>query len=99
MAISNRQLVVAGATLTATYKGQRFTCEVSAGDDDKLVYRLGDGRSFSSSSSAGSAAKGGKSCNGFEFWSVAGDGPAAVAPPTEEVAKAAPEPKAPKAQG
>jgi hypothetical protein len=39
---------------------------------DGLRYRLDDGREFTSPSSAGKAAMGGVSCNGWRFWSIAG---------------------------
>ncbi|MGD0205280.1 MAG: hypothetical protein ABSB57_02400, partial [Dehalococcoidia bacterium] len=41
-----------------------------------LRYRLEDGREFKSLSSAGSAVMGGVACNGWRFWSVAGEGKA-----------------------
>ena len=46
-----------------------------AGDDGKLRFRLADGREFGSPSAAGSAVMGGISCNGWRFWSLAGERP------------------------
>ena len=43
------------------------------GEDGALRFRLEDGREFTSLSSAGKAVMGGVSCNGWRFWSIAGD--------------------------
>jgi hypothetical protein len=82
MALENRSLEV-GTRLVARYKGQTHRAEVVQ-TEEGLRYRLEDGREFKSPSSAGSAAKGGKSCNGWDFWSL-------------DAQKAAP--KEPKAKG
>ena len=71
MPISNRNLPE-GTTLTATFKKRVYTCSVAAGEDGRLVYRLGDGTSHTSPSAAGSKVMGGVACNGWRFWSVAG---------------------------
>ncbi len=70
MTIENRNLPP-GTALTATYKKQVYTCEVVK-TDDGIAYRLADGRTFKSLSSAGNAVTGG-SVNGWRFWSVAGE--------------------------
>ena len=70
---TQRKAMAAGMTLTAKYKKAEHTAEVVAGEDDKLVYRLADGREFKSPSAAGSAVMGGVACNGWRFWSLATD--------------------------
>jgi len=69
MPIENRNLQV-GTKLTAKYKKQEHTCEVVAGGDSKLRYRLPDGREFKSPSAAATAITA-KSANGWSFWSLA----------------------------
>jgi len=82
---TERKAIAAGQTLTATYKKTPYTVEVVAGPEGKLLYRLADGREFKSPSAAGSAVTGGVACNGWRFWSLAGDEqPAAEAEPTHE---------------
>ena len=61
--------------LVARYKGAEHTAEVVAGEDGEVRYRLADGREFTSPSAAGRAVMGGTACNGWRFWSVAGDKP------------------------
>jgi hypothetical protein len=68
VAITDRNLQP-GTKLVARYHKQRFCCEVVAGEDGKLHYRLEDGREYKSPSAAGMAVTG-KSCNGWAFWSV-----------------------------
>jgi hypothetical protein len=70
MPIENRNLT-AGTRLVARYKGQDYVCEVIE-TEEGIRYRLEDGQEFSSPSSAGSAVTGGKACNGWRFWSLAG---------------------------
>ena len=97
MALSNRNLEP-GTVLASRYKKAEYRCEVVAGEDGKTVYRLQDGREFSSPSAAGSAVMGGVACNGWRFWSLEGD----LAPAKEPEAKKAPAPKAtaqPKTKG
>jgi hypothetical protein len=101
MALENRNLE-AGTRLVARYKGQTDSAEVVQ-TEEGLRYRLEDGREFKSPSAAGSAVMGGVACNGWRFWSLAGEGKAA-APKKERKApapKAAPKAKkpAPKTQG
>ena len=69
MAITNRNLEI-GTKLVARYRKQEYACEVVAGEDGKVRYRLADGREFKSPSSAGTAVTG-KACNGWAFWSLA----------------------------
>ena len=102
MPIENRDLTV-GTRLVARYKKQEHTATVVEGEGGGLRYRLLDGRDFKSPSAAGSAVMGGVACNGWRFWSVAGEGNA-PAPKKERKApapKAAPKTKkpAPKTQG
>ena len=73
MAIEDRNLK-AGTKLVARYKGEEHTAEVVK-TDEGLRYRLADGREFKSPSSAGSAIMNGSACNGWRFWSVAGEEP------------------------
>jgi hypothetical protein len=102
MALENRNLE-AGTRLVARYKKAEHTATVVEGEGGGLRYRLEDGREFKSPSAAGSAVMGGVACNGWRFWSLAGEAEPA-APKKERKAaapKAAPKPKkpAPKAQG
>ena len=64
-----------GTKLIARYKGKEHRAEVVAGEEGKVRFRLEDGREFRSPSAAGSAVMGGTACNGWRFWSVAGDEP------------------------
>ena len=90
MALPNRDLK-AGAKLEARYKGATYRAEVAAGEEGKLVFRLEDGREFTSPSAAGSAVMGGVACNGWRFWSPEGELPAkAERPKREAKTKAAP---------
>jgi hypothetical protein len=88
MALENRNLE-AGARLVARYKGQTYSAEVVQ-TEQGLRYRLEDGREFKSPSAAGSAVMGGVACNGWRFWSLAGEGKA----PTPKKERKAPAPKA-----
>ena len=94
MAIENRNLS-AGTRLVATYKKQTYVCTVEEGEEGKLEYVLEDGKRFKSPSAAGSAVMGGSACNGWRFWSVEGEAPAAA-----ETNEQQPEPRArPKGKG
>lgn len=73
MAIQNRNLAV-GTRLVARYKGKEYLATVVEGDHGNVHFRLEDGREFNSPSAAGTAVMGGISCNGWRFWSVAGEG-------------------------
>jgi hypothetical protein len=86
MVIENRNLL-AGTRLVANYKKRTYVCAVEAGDSGEgVAFVLEDGSRFKSPSAAGSNVMGGKAVNGWRFWSLEGDGPAA----TEAVAKPAP---------
>lgn len=75
MAIRDRALKP-GTVLVARYRGRQYRCEVVALEEG-VRYRLEDGRRYRSLSAAGSAVTGGKACNGWRFWSLAGEaGPA-----------------------
>ena len=101
MPIENRDLKP-GTRLVARYKKVEHTATVVEGEGGGLRYRLEDGREFKSPSAAGSAVMGGVACNGWRFWSVAGDGKAATPKKERKAAtpKAAPKAKKPaKSQG
>jgi len=85
MVIENREAVVAGTKLTATYKKQDYACRVELGADGKLAY-LYDGKAYNSPSSAGTAVMG-TACNGWRFWTIEGEAVAAVATATKATAK------------
>ena len=72
MSIKDRNLKP-GTVLVARYKKEDHRCEVAAGEEGKVLYRLADGREFTSPSAAGSAVMGGTACNGWRFWSVEGE--------------------------
>ena len=104
MPIDDRNLE-AGTRLVAQYKGIDHALTVEQ-TDAGLRYRLEDGREFKSPSAAGKAVMGGIACNGWRFWSVAGQVPAhwgrpkarkatkAAKKPAPKRAKKAPKPKA-----
>ena len=78
MAIEDRNLAV-GTKLVARYRGHEYACVVTAGEGDKVRYKMECPdhpdlhlKEFKSLSSAGSAIMGGSACNGWRFWSVAG---------------------------
>ncbi|MGB2694775.1 MAG: hypothetical protein WBD55_06250 [Dehalococcoidia bacterium] len=76
MSIEDRNLKP-GTVLVARYKKQDHPCEVVAGEEGKVRYRLKGGREYDSPSAAGSAVMGGTACNGWRFWSVEGSEPKA----------------------
>jgi hypothetical protein len=80
MAIENRNLTP-GTQLVARFKKEQHTCTVEQGEDDKLVFVLADGSRHKSPSAAGSAVMGGTACNGWRFWSLTSDSPAATEAP------------------
>ncbi len=93
MALENRKLE-AGTRLAARYKGQTYKCLVTAGEGDKVGFKLDcpdhpdlDGKEFRSPSSAGSAVMGGVACNGWRFWSLEGQEPAPKEPKGKGKAK------------
>ena len=61
-----------GTKVVARHKGKDHRCEVVAGEEGRVRYRLTDGREFKTPSGAGSAVMGGVACNGWRFWSLAG---------------------------
>src|SRR5688500_13714472 len=77
MAIEDRNLTV-GTRLAAVYKKTRYVCTVEAEEDGKLAFVLEDGKRFKSPSSAASAVMGGSAANGWRFWTVEGEAPAAA---------------------
>jgi len=93
MPIENRELT-AGTRLVARYKKEEHTATVVEGEEGGLRYRLEDGREFKSPSAAGSAVMGGVACNGWRFWSLAGEAKPA---PTKRQRKSSK--PAPKTQG
>ena len=68
MPIQDRKLET-GTRLVGTYKQEEYVCTVEADEDGKQAYVLADGRHFRSPSSAAGAVMGGKSVNGWLFWS------------------------------
>jgi hypothetical protein len=74
MPIKDRDLKP-GTVLVASYKKREHRAEVVK-TKDGLRYKTEDGEEFKSPSSAGAHVKGGgKTCDGWEFWSVEGAPP------------------------
>jgi Restriction Enzyme Adenine Methylase Associated len=69
--IQDRNLT-AGTKLVGRYHKQDRTCETHLDENGKLYFRLDDGRSFKSPSAAGTAVTG-HACDGWHFWSIAGE--------------------------
>jgi len=94
MSIENRNLKP-GTVLVVAYpargpKRKEHRCEIVAGEEGKVHYRLRDGRQFTSPSAAGTAVMGGSACNGWRFWTVEGaEKPARAATKPERAAAAA----------
>ena len=76
MAIENRNLE-AGTRLAARYKGREHSVLVLIDDQGKPGYEPDDATIHKSLSAAGSAVMGGQACNGWRFWSLADELPAA----------------------
>jgi hypothetical protein len=74
MPIQDRNAIVAGTRLVASYKKQPFVCTVEVDENGKLAF-VYDGKSYNSPSSAGTAVIG-TACNGWRFWSIEGEPPA-----------------------
>jgi hypothetical protein len=75
--IENRNLSV-GTRLVARYKKQTYVCTVEAGESGEgIAFVLETGQRFKSPSAAGMHVMGGKAVNGWRFWSLEGDAPAA----------------------
>src|SRR5687768_14364562 len=70
MPITDRNLTP-GTQLVVKFKGTTYTAEVIQ-TEQGLRYQLSDGREFKSPSAAGTAITG-KACNGWAFWSLAGE--------------------------
>jgi hypothetical protein len=96
MAITNRNLA-AGTQLTARYKKVEHRVLVLGEPGDGQGYELDGGTIYKSLSKAGSVVMGGTACNGWRFWTVAGEEPANGEKPAPAPAGAATEPK-PKAK-
>ena len=93
MSIQNRNLEP-GIRLVASYKKSRYTCTVEAGDEEGgLAYVLEDGSRHKSPSAAGSRVMGGKAVNGWRFWSVEGEQPAALEEKPEKPARRSKRPR------
>ncbi len=58
-----------GTKLVATYKKETYRALVIAGEEEKVMYRLENGREFKSLSAAGTSITG-NACNGWAFWSL-----------------------------
>jgi hypothetical protein len=99
MPIENRDLVVEGTRLAATYKGIARFATVQEGGAIKLDGDQDLGTTYKSLSAAGSAIMGGVACNGWRFWSLDGEAPAmnVAAESAESPAKAGRKAKATKA--
>jgi hypothetical protein len=94
MSIEDRNLKP-GTVLVARYKKAQHRCEVVAGEDGKVLYRIKGGKEYGSPSAAGSAVMGGTACNGWRFWTPEGQEPARKAASAPKSAKkAAAKPKA-----
>jgi hypothetical protein len=72
MVIDNRDLA-AGTTLVARYRGQEHTVLVVGDVETGLGFELDKSSIYKSLSSAGKAVMNGTSCNGWRFWSRAGE--------------------------
>jgi hypothetical protein len=84
MAIENRDLA-AGTKLVARYRGAEHSVLVVGDTETGLGFELDNGTIYKSLSSAGKAVMNGVACNGWRFWSRAGE---AVTETAEEVAPA-----------
>ena len=99
MPIANRKLKP-GTVLVARYKKQDYKCTVVKGEDGNLIYRLHGGDDYKSPSSAGVAVKGeGKTCDGWEFWSVEGAKPVLPRAQRKQQESAKPKASGKKAKG
>lgn len=87
MTIENRSALASGQILVARYKGKTHKLTIVDGEDGSLAFKLGS-KVYASPSGAGKAVMNGVACNGWRFWSLDGQEPAA-----KTAAKAAPKPK------
>ncbi len=91
MVIENRELV-GGEEFVARYKGAEHRVLVLGDEATGFGFEVdGDGKIHRSLSAAGSAVMGGPACNGWRFWSRAGELPAGR---VKAEPKASPKPKA-----
>lgn len=74
MTITDRNAIREGMTLTANYKGETHEVLVLADEQGRLAFEYRN-QIFKSPSSAGSAIMGGIACNGWRFFSIAGEAP------------------------
>ena len=72
MTIENRALAP-GTQLVGNYKKATYVCEVIQTAEGETRFQLEDGQLFNSPSSAGKAVMHGIACNGWRFWSLAGE--------------------------
>ena len=86
MPIENRNLKP-GAKLIGRYHKQSYSCEVVENAEEKLRYKLEDGREFKSPSAAGMAITG-HACDGWVFWRMVTE--ETTATPNAENQEAAP---------
>lgn len=89
MVIENRDLA-AGTKLVARYRGQEHTVLVVGDAKTGLGFELDSGTIYKSLSSAGKAVMNGVACNGWRFWSRAGEeapAPATKAKPTPKTVR------------
>ena len=83
MALGNRNLEV-GTRLVATYKKQRYVCTVEANPEGEgVVFKLEDGKRYKSPSAAAVAVTK-VAQNGWRYWSLEGEAPAATEPAEAE---------------
>ncbi len=68
--VSENRKLAAGTKLVGRHRKELHHCDVVESDDG-IRYRLDDGRTFTSLSSAAKAAMSGVSVNGWSFWSLA----------------------------
>ncbi len=86
MPLENRNLEI-GTRLVATYKKQTHVCVVEAGENGEgIAFVLADGKRFKSPSAAAVAITS-VAQNGWRFWSLEGEAPAAGATAEPKPAK------------
>jgi len=88
MTVENR-ILPPGTRLMGTHKKTTYLCEVVQTPEGETRFQLEDGQRFTSPSSAGKAVMNGVSCNGWRFWSLAGEDRATTVHvlPAERLAK------------
>ena len=93
MVIENRDLA-AGTKLVARYRGQEHSVLVVGDKEMGLGFELDNRTIYKSLSSAGKAVMNGVACNGWRFWSRAGEGAADTGEVVASVREAKPKPSA-----